>query len=153
WNDGTNKKGQEGIANNEPGAPKGREMEFAELLGFMQAAKIRNTVWLTADVHYTAAHYYDPNKAAFQQFDPFWEFVSGPIHAGTFGPNDLDMTFGPEAKFVKAPEAGQVNLAPSAGLQFFGHVKIAADTGVMSVTLRDVNDAALWSIDLTPERA
>jgi phosphodiesterase/alkaline phosphatase D-like protein len=34
---------------------------------------------LTADVHYTAAHYFDPNKAAFQDFDPFWEFVSGPI--------------------------------------------------------------------------
>jgi alkaline phosphatase D len=153
WNNSTDKKGQEGIANNEPGAPKGREMEFTELLGFMQAAKIRNIVWLTADVHYTAAHYYDPNKAAFQQFDPFWEFVSGPIHAGTFGPNDLDMTFGPEAKFVKAPDAGQVNLAPSAGLQFFGHAKIAADTGVMTVTLRDVNDAALWSIDLTPQQA
>ncbi|MBL9036213.1 MAG: alkaline phosphatase, partial [Rhodospirillaceae bacterium] len=72
---------------------------------------------------------------------------------GTFGPNDLDMTFGPEVKYVKAPDAGQVNLPPSAGLQFFGHVKIAADTGVMTVTLRDVADAALWSVDLTPQRA
>lgn len=153
WDNSKDKKGHEGIANNDAGAPKGREMEFAELLAFMQAAKIRNTVWLTADVHYTAAHYYDPNKAAFQQFDPFWEFVSGPIHAGTFGPNDFDMTFGPEAKFVKAPEADQVNLPPSAGLQFFGHVKIAADTGVMTVTLRDVADAALWSVDLQPEAA
>jgi len=27
---------------------------------------------LTADVHYTAAHYYDPNKAVFQDFEPFW---------------------------------------------------------------------------------
>ena len=114
---------------------------------------IRNTVWLTADVHYTAAHYYNPNKAAFQDFEPFWEFVSGPIHAGTFGPNDLDMTFGPELKFVKAPPAGPVNLSPAAGLQFFGHVKIAADTGVMTVTLTDTADTALWSIDLEPKRA
>jgi alkaline phosphatase D len=153
WDNGKDKKGFEGIANNEPGAPKGREMEFAELLSFIKAAKIRNTVWLTADVHYTAAHYYDPNKAAFQDFNPFWEFVSGPIHAGTFGPNQLDMTFGPEAKYVKAPDAGQENLPPSAGLQFFGHVKIAGSTGVMTVTLRDAADAALWSIDLTPEQA
>ncbi len=153
WDNGKDKKGFEAVSNNEPGAPKGRELEFAELLRFFKAARIRNTVWLTADVHYTAAHYYDPNKAAFQDFEPFWEFVSGPIHAGTFGPNDLDMTFGPEAKFVKAPEAGQVNLAPSAGLQFFGHVKIAQDTGVMTVTLRDVADAALWSVDLTPQQA
>ncbi len=153
WDNGTDKKGFEGIANNEPGAPKGRELEFAELLSFMKVAKIRNTVWLTADVHYTAAHYYDPSKAAFQDFNPFWEFVSGPIHAGTFGPNDLDMTFGPDVKYVKAPDSGQVNLPPSAGLQFFGHVKIAGDTGVMTVTLRDVADAALWSVDLTPEQA
>ncbi len=153
YNDSKNKKGFEGIANNEPGAPKGREMEFAELLSFLKAAKVRNTVWLTADVHYTAAHYYDPNKAAFQDFEPFWEFVSGPIHAGTFGPNELDMTFGPEVKYVKAPEPDQMNLAPSAGLQFFGHVQIAADTRVMKVTLRNTADEALWSVDLAPERA
>ena len=47
----------------------------------------RNIVWLTADVHYCAAHYYDPSKAQFQDFDPFWEFVAGPLHAGSFGPN------------------------------------------------------------------
>ncbi|WP_284735672.1 alkaline phosphatase D family protein [Dongia deserti] len=153
WNDAENKKGFEGIANNEPGAPRGREMEFAELLSFMKAAKIRNTVWLTADVHYTAAHYYDPNKAAFQDFNPFWEFVSGPIHAGTFGPNELDMTFGPDVKYAKSADGTVDGLSPAAGLQFFGHVKIAGDTGVMTVTLRDVADAALWSVDLTPEQA
>jgi alkaline phosphatase D len=42
-----------------------------------------NTVWLTADVHYAAAHYYNPDKAQFGEFDPFWEFVAGPLHAGT----------------------------------------------------------------------
>jgi alkaline phosphatase D len=49
-------------------------------------------VWITADMHYTAAHYYDPNRAVFQDFDPFWEFVSGPLHAGTWGPGNLDNT-------------------------------------------------------------
>jgi alkaline phosphatase D len=153
WNDAKLKQGFEGIANNEPGAPKGREMEMAGLLSFIKSANIRNTVWLTADVHYTAAHYYDPNKASFQDFDPFWEFVSGPIHAGTFGPGELDKTFGPEVKYAKAPEPGQENLPPSAGLQFFGHVKIAGNSGVMTVTLRDAADAALWSVDLTPQPA
>ena len=153
WDDFAKKKGFEAVSNNDAGKPLGRELEFADLLRFIKAAGVRNTVWLTTDVHYTAAHYYDPNKAAFTDFDPFWEFVSGPIHAGTFGPNDLDMTFGPEVKFVKAPPAGQFNLPPSAGMQFFGHVKIAADTAVMTVTLRDVADAALWSIDLEPRRA
>jgi alkaline phosphatase D len=155
WNNAKEKKGFEAVSNNEGGKPLGRELEFADLLRYIKAANVRNTVWLTADVHYTAAHYYDPNKAQFQDFNPFWEFVSGPIHAGTFGPNDLDMTFGPEVKFAKTPEPGAANqnLSPAAGYQFFGHVAIKADTGVMTVTLRDTADTALWSTDLEPVRA
>ena len=133
------------------GPPRGRELEIADMLRFIKAAGIRNTVWLTADVHYTAAHHYDPNRAQFQDFDPFWEFVSGPIHAGTFGPNQLDNTFGPEVRFIKAPPAGQSNLAPSAGYQFFGHVAIDGATEQMTVTLKDRANTALWAITLDPK--
>ena len=34
---------------------------------------------------------------------------------------------------------------PSAGMQFFGHVKIDGATGPMTVKLRDRADVALWS--------
>jgi alkaline phosphatase D len=60
------------------------------------------------------------------------------------------MTFGPELKYIKSPDAGQANLSPAAGLQFFGDVAIKADIRVMTVTLRDVADNTLWSIDLEP---
>jgi len=110
---------------------------------------VRNVVWLTADMHYTAAHYYDPNRAVFSDFEPFWEFVSGPIHAGGFPRNQLDNTFGPQVVYVKAPEA--VNVPPSEGLQFFGHVAIDGATQVMTVTLRDVDDHALWSKTIEPK--
>jgi alkaline phosphatase D len=144
------KWGVEAIAQGD-GPPLGRELEIADILSFIKRAGIRNTLWITADVHYTAAHYYDPNKAVFQDFDPFWEFVSGPIHAGTFGPNVLDNTFGPQAVFIKAPGPEQSqNLPPSAGLQFFGHVAIDGPTEVMTVTLKDVDDNALWSTRLEP---
>ncbi|MGY4297718.1 phosphodiesterase/alkaline phosphatase D-like protein [Bradyrhizobium sp. i1.4.4] len=63
------------------GAPDRREHEVADLLASIKHAGVRNIVWLTADMHYTAAHYYDPNKAQFQDFEPFWEFVSGPLPA------------------------------------------------------------------------
>jgi len=143
--------GVEAIAQGD-GPARGRELEIADILSFIKRANIRNTVWLTADVHYTAAHYYDPNKAVFQDFEPFWEFVSGPIHAGTFGPAVLDNTFGPQLAFVKAPtkEQGQ-NLSPALGLQFFGHVAIDGATEVMTVTLKDVDDRALWSTTLEPK--
>ena len=147
--DGDRNFGSEAVAQGD-GPPLGRELEIADLLRFIKAANIRNTVWFTADVHYTAAHYYDPNKARFQEFAPFWEFVSGPLHAGTFGPNTLDDTFGPQLRFVKAPPEGQVNLSPAAGYQFFGHVAVDGRTEQMTVMLKDAADADLWHVTLDP---
>jgi len=149
YDDAANKKGSEAFAQGD-GPARGREFEIAEILRFIKTAPIQNTVWLTADVHYAAAHYYNPDKAQFQDFEPFWEFVSGPLHAGTFGPNELDNTFGPEVRFVKAPGLDKQNLPPSAGMQFFGHVRIEGATGQMTVTLRDRADVALWSTTLDP---
>lgn len=151
WDNWKDKAGAEAVANGDHGPARGRELEIADLLRFIKTAGIANTVWLTADVHYTAAHYYDPGKAQFQDFAPFWEFVSGPLHAGTFGPNDLDMTFGPQVKFVKAPTPEQgVNLPPSMGLQFFGLVDIDGATQQMTVRLMDRADTELWSVTLDP---
>jgi alkaline phosphatase D len=129
---------------NGDGPALGREIEIAGLLRWIKQSAIRNTVWLTADTHYTAAHYFNPAKAQFTDFDPFWEFISGPLNAGSFGPGTPDNTFGPEVKFYKAPPKGQSSLPPSAGLQFFGEVEIAAGTRRMTVTLRDVSGAALF---------
>ena len=150
YDDAPNKKGSEAFAQGD-GPPRGRELEIADILRFIKTAGITNIVWLTADVHYAAAHYFDPNKAQFQDFEPFWEFVSGPLHAGTYGPNELDNTFGPEVKFIKAPGLDKQNLPPSAGMQFFGHVKIDGASGQMTVTLRDRADVALWSTTLDPK--
>lgn len=58
---------------------------------------------------------------------------------------------------IGEPQIGRFRTAPgdrrsvSFGLQFFGHVAIDGATGVMTVTLKDVADRALWSIDLTPQ--
>ncbi|MCM2448707.1 alkaline phosphatase D family protein [Agrobacterium vitis] len=154
WDDYLNKKGTEAVAQGDNGEARGRELEIAALLRHMKTSGIRNTVWLTADVHYTAAHYYNPDKAAFQDFEPFWEFVSGPLHAGTFGPNDLDMTFGPELKFIKAPTAEQgQNLPPSAGLQFFGIVDVDGQSEQLSVRLMDRDDNELYKVVLDPVRS
>ncbi len=139
----------EGVAQGD-GPARGREHELSQLLQFIDDHDIDNVVWLTADVHYTAAHHYHPNRARFQRFRPFWEFVSGPLHAGTFGPNQLDDTFGPAVKFQKAPAPGQANLPPSAGLQFFGEVNIDGADDSMTVTLRDLTGASLYEVTLAP---
>jgi hypothetical protein len=74
----------EAVANGDPGAPLGRELELARLLRFIRDREIRNVVWVTGDVHYCAAHEYHPSRAKFPEFDPFWEFVAGPLNAGTW---------------------------------------------------------------------
>jgi alkaline phosphatase D len=139
-----------GTENNSDG-PRGRGVEIAELLSFIKHAGVRNTIWITADLHYTAAHYYDPNRAIFQDFEPFWEFVSGPIHAGTWPSENLDRTFGPQVMFQKASSKEQGgNLAPCYDLQFFGRVEIDGVDETLTVTLKDVADSALRSITLEP---
>lgn len=153
WDNAGARAGAEAVANGDHGLPRGRELELAELLSFLRRERIVNVVWLTADVHYTAAHHYDPSRAQFQDFDPFWEFVSGPLHSGTFGPNELDRTFGPEVRFFKAPTAEQgQNLPPSAGLQFFGLVDIDGADERLTVRLMDRGDNQLWTTTLDPLR-
>ncbi|GAA2691049.1 alkaline phosphatase D family protein [Actinoplanes palleronii] len=139
---------QEGVGQGDPGAPAGREIEFAEVLRAAHRHGVTGIVFLTADVHYTAAHHYDPARAAVQDFTPFWEFVSGPAHAGAFGPNTLDATFGPEAVYVHAPPVA--NTSPAQGYQHFGEVEIDGRSGALTVHLRDRDGAALWSTTLHP---
>jgi alkaline phosphatase D len=139
---------QEGLAQGDPGAPLGREGEVARILSFLRRQGIRNHIWLTADVHYTAAHHYDPQRAAFTDFDPFWEFVSGPLNAGGFGPNTLDATFGPQAVYVEASPTA--NASPAEGFQFFGQVTIDPVGGELTVRLRGVDGSVRWQTSIQP---
>ncbi|MBZ6203681.1 alkaline phosphatase D family protein [Streptomyces olivaceus] len=140
----------EAIAQGDPGAPLGRELQIAELLRFVKHRRITGTVWLTADVHHTSAQHYQPSRAAFTDFEPFWEFVSGPLNSGAFPASDLDGTFGPERVFVKAPTAS--NVSPAEGYQFFGEVDIDGDSAEMTVRLREQDGTVLFTKVLRPGR-
>jgi alkaline phosphatase D len=137
----------ENFANGD-GPVLGREFEMAELLSFVKQQQIVNMVWFTADVHYCAAHFYSPVKAEFKDFQPFWEFVSGPLNAGSFSAHQLDNTFGPEVIFQKASPTA--NLSPLSGLQFFGQVDINGESQIMTVTLKDIDGETLFSQEIYP---
>lgn len=145
-------KNWEAAANGDDGPPLGRELEIADLLRAMKAADVRNVVWLTADVHYAASHHYDPARARFTEFDPFWEFVSGPLHAGTYGPGTLDKTFGPEARWNSRPP-GSPSAGPHTVEQFFGTVRIDGRTKAATVAHFDRDGRKLWSIELPAHRS
>jgi alkaline phosphatase D len=140
----------EAVANGN-GPPLGRELEIAHLLAALRKSRVKNVLWITADVHYAAAHHFDPRRARFTDFDPFWEFVAGPLHAGTFGPNALDDTFGPEVRFRGIPEGMKPNRPPSEGLQFYGRIHIEGRTRVLTVSLHDLAGTRLFGLDLEPQ--
>jgi alkaline phosphatase D len=143
----------EAIANGDPGTPLGRELEIARLLRFIRDRRIDNVVWITGDVHYAAAHHYDPARARFAEFTPFWEFVAGPLHAGTFGPNPLDPTFGPEVRFLGIPAGMKPNRPPSEGLQFFGRLVAEASTGALRASLHNRSGREIFSTTIAPAGA
>ncbi len=142
----------EAVANADPGMPLGRELEIADLLRHIQMHGIRNVVWITGDIHYCAAHHYDPSRARFTAFDPFWEFVAGPLNAGTFGPSALDPTFGPEVRFIGIPAGMKPNRPPSDGLQFFGMLRIDGKTNALRASLHDLSGKALYHVELEAAR-
>lgn len=128
----------------------GREIQLANILAFIKDHDIKNVVYLTSDVHFTAAISYDPALATFKDFTPFWEFVIGPIHAGAFGPGNLDASFGPQYEYLRAPGTESIGQnAPPPNLQSFGMVDIAED-GALTVKLIDITGATLFEKTMLP---
>lgn len=142
----------EAIANADAGESTGRELEIADLLRFIKRSGIRNVVWITGDIHYCQANHYDPARARFTDFDPFWEFVAGPLHAGTFGPNQMDATFGPEVKFVGVPPGMKPNRPPWDGFQFFGTLEIDGKTQALRAALHDLSGKTIYSVEQEARR-
>ncbi len=132
--DGPNNDRIEGFANG-TAALVGREQELARILPHAP----KNTIWVTTDVHHAQATRY-----ARDDFAPFWEFISGPIHAGSFQPPVLDTTFGPDVKFQWGPE--HQNMAPWDGLANFGTVDVSRDA--LTVKIIAVGGEPKYSVDL-----
>ena len=78
----------------------GRELELKDLLSHIKENDITGVLSLTTDVHFTAHVELHPDRAEsnWTDFKPLDEFVVGPIHAGSFGPNFIDTSFG--AKYL-----------------------------------------------------
>ena len=136
------------------GSPEvlGREAQLRELLTFIKANRIKNVVFITADVHFAAAVECSPERSLFKDFYPFWEFVVGPINAGAFGPGQLDPSFGAEYKFVRSP--GTQNLPqnlPPPHLQFFGLAEIDGNTADLTVQIRSITGELVYEKVLNPE--
>lgn len=142
---------QEAWANGD-GPPLGRELELAELLRHLKERAVRNVLFVTADVHYAAAHRYEPG-ALFAEFTPFWELIAGPLHAMGYGPNLLDPTLGPRVVWQGVPAGPpQPRAATLPGCCNFGALHIDGRTGVLRASWRDADGKILHEMEVQPER-
>jgi len=131
------------------GPPAGRELELARIFSTWKARAVKNVIFLTADVHYAAAHRLTPERAVFKDMIPYWEFVAGPLHAGQFGLNPFDDTFGPELGWANVVR-GQTGQPSDLATQSFGTVHVDGSTGVLTVTLVDGAGRDLHATVLRP---
>ncbi len=133
---------------NENGPPRVREVELARILATLRERRLKNVVWVTADVHYAAAHHLSPARAVFKDFDPFWELVAGPMHATAFPQKSLDDTFGAELEW--ATSHAETRGTPANGAQHFGLVRIDGRTHEARVTFVDARGRDLHTLVLAP---
>ena len=128
--------GRDGWANFDQAT--GYERELLDILRFMQEHSIRNTVWITTDVHFAEAFRYVPFSG-----DPGFavhELVTGPMNAGIFPTMDFDTTLNPQRlAFFGPPSPGAVTTWTEAKRWFnFGELDLA---GGGTLTIRFVNTA------------
>ena len=143
------KLANDAVANGREGGPIDREVEIASLLSGMKARGVKNVVWLTAETHYCAAHRYDPARAVFKDFDPFWELVAGPLHATMFPRKEADETFGPEVTWANVD--GERTGGPGdPSTQTFGSVRIDGKTHAFEVRWIDAAGRVLHRLTIDP---
>ena len=123
----------------------GREFEINDLLSFVHQHKIQNLTWLTADVHYAAAHHFHPDRATVGPFIPFWEFIAGPLNAATLRPRRMDPTFGGHVEFTSVPSSLRGGLSPLDGQQFYGLGEIHPHDHSLTISLHSLNGKQLFS--------
>jgi alkaline phosphatase D len=113
------------------GTGRGYEHEAARIFRALHADGIRNSIWITTDVHFATGFVYRPFPD-----DPSWnayEFTSGPLNAGVFPQRKLDATFRPERLFFYAPTSADVIASYEEALGWFnfGVIDVTADGGLI----------------------
>jgi alkaline phosphatase D len=127
----------------------GFEQELLDILGFMERSGIRNTIWITTDVHFAEAFRYRP----FPSNPDFvvYELATGPLNAGIFPIRDFDSTLNPEVlTFYGPPTAESVTTWEEAKRWLnFGTLDFARD-GTLTAGIVNTAGQTQFSITLAP---
>ena len=114
------------------GTPTGFEHELGEIVRQLAAARVRNVVWLTTDVHHAEVIRHAPQPELV-----FHELIAGPLQAGTSQPGFLDDTLGPTRLYAEG------------GFYNFGELRIQA--AGLEVRIIDADGRERFVTTLVPE--
>jgi alkaline phosphatase D len=129
--------------------PTGFQRELLGILRFIAANGIRNTLWISTDVHFAAVfrHTPFPDTPTFQ----FYEIETGPLTAGVFPTAVYDRTLGTERLFLYPATAHNTGAYAQARSWFnFGVIDIDA-SGQLKLTIVNADGAALYTLSLEPQ--
>jgi len=113
----------------------------------MQAHGIRNSVWITTDIHFAEAFRYVP-FASDTQF-VVHEVATGPLNAGIFPTAQFDVTLNPEKLFGPAPAAPVASWSAAKAAFNFGELEVSSG-GVLTMRIVNTAGATLFERTLTP---
>ena len=128
----------------------GFEQELLDILRFMEQRGIRNTLWITTDVHFAEAFRYRP----FPENPGFavYELATGPLNSGIFPIRDFDSTLNPERLTFFGPATPEAVTTWELAKHWFNFGTLELDRGGR-LTAAIVNTAGQtqFSLTLTPQ--
>ena len=127
----------------------GFENELTEILQVIQGLTKRQVLFVTTDVHFGAVFRYVPFAD-----DPdfvFHEIAAGPLNAGVFPRDDLDLTFHPERLYRHGPaDPGDITSYTDA-LQWFNFGVVEIDeAGSLKATMTTAEGTPAYELSLRP---
>jgi alkaline phosphatase D len=128
----------------------GFEQELLDILRFMEVEGIRNTMWITTDVHFAEAFRYRP----FSSNPGFvvYELATGPLNAGIFPIPVFDTTLNPEVLTFYAPATAEAVTTWQEAKRWlnFGTLELDED-GALTAEIVNSAGQSQFSLTLTPQ--
>jgi len=137
----TSPRVHDGFANG--GGAGGYEREAESIFAMLRRRGIRDSVWITTDVHFATGFVYHPFDD-----DPGWtayEFTSGPLNSGIFPTQALDPTLHPQRLFYYAPPDADTigSFDDAVGWFNFGEIEVSAE-GALTVSILNGRGATVF---------
>jgi alkaline phosphatase D len=126
----------------------GYEQELLDILRFTEQSGIRNTFWITTDVHFAEAFRYRPIPANLGFV--VHELATGPLSAGIFPSPAFDPTLNPEVLFGPDPAAQPTTWEAAKDGFNFGRLEFGRN-GVLTAAIVNTAGQTQFSFTLTPQ--